>query len=54
MREGIGSLARILKTIEVSSRIVPAGYWSCITYSIYSPETLLFSCFWYSSLLEAE
>jgi tyrosine 3-monooxygenase len=26
MREGIGSLARILKTIDVSSRLVPSGY----------------------------
>jgi tyrosine 3-monooxygenase len=26
MREGIGSLARVLKTIEVSSNIHPAGY----------------------------
>jgi hypothetical protein len=31
MREGIGSLARILKTIEVSSRTVLGGYWSCTT-----------------------
>lgn len=26
MREGIGSLARILKTIEVSSMLLPSGY----------------------------
>jgi hypothetical protein len=32
MREGIGSLARILKTIDVSSRLVPSGYCLLITY----------------------
>jgi hypothetical protein len=32
MREGIGSLARILKTIEVSSTPVPSGYCLWTTY----------------------
>jgi hypothetical protein len=34
MREGIGSLARILKTIEVSSRLFSSGYCLCITHVV--------------------